>query len=173
MSKHLIKRQLTLDAAHRVPMHTSKCKSIHGHTYKVEVSFCADALTLSGAEEGMVTDFGVMKDLMMKLIHDPCDHKMIVYYKDPWIEQLRPAQLGHIATNHLDKHFMKGMSLEGEHKTQLHVVNFIPTAENLAHYWFLSLKRHIEQTMGETPPFKVACVGVWETPNCYAEYKED
>ena len=33
----LITKEIEIDAAHRVPNHKSKCRTFHGHRYRIEV----------------------------------------------------------------------------------------------------------------------------------------
>ncbi|MCK4787456.1 MAG: 6-carboxytetrahydropterin synthase, partial [Desulfobacteraceae bacterium] len=50
---------VTFDSAHRLLNHPGKCRSLHGHTYKLEVTFQAQEL-----QNGMVYDFGDMKKVL-------------------------------------------------------------------------------------------------------------
>jgi len=54
----------SFEAAHRLPGHTGKCERLHGHSYRVRVM-------LKGLvrEDGMVIDFGHVKDVLDQLDH--------------------------------------------------------------------------------------------------------
>jgi len=56
-------------ASHMIPEHKGKCKNLHGHTWKVEVTLSGDRLDALG----MVTDFAVVKkqlrDFLERLDH--------------------------------------------------------------------------------------------------------
>lgn len=54
-----ITRQFKFDAAHHLPGHPGKCKNLHGHTWKVELTFRSWVDTETG-EYGL--DFGKIKD---------------------------------------------------------------------------------------------------------------
>lgn len=54
-----IAKEFSFDAAHRLPNHDGKCQRLHGHTYRFRVMIAGEVQALgSGAEEGMVQDFG-------------------------------------------------------------------------------------------------------------------
>ena len=55
----------TIDSAHFVPGSNSKCENIHGHTWKVRVDIIGEI-----QEDGMVLDFGKIKDLLNTLDHN-------------------------------------------------------------------------------------------------------
>jgi 6-pyruvoyltetrahydropterin/6-carboxytetrahydropterin synthase len=104
-----IVRRIEFDAGHRVPMHDGKCRNPHGHRYVVEAH-----ITGPVAVDGMVLDFGIIKQRMVETIHDPLDHKFIVAATDH--EMLRDLA-----------------------DWPLVVLPYPPTAENLAHWCFYQL----------------------------------
>jgi 6-pyruvoyltetrahydropterin/6-carboxytetrahydropterin synthase len=141
----LITKSIEIDMGHRVPNHKSKCKNLHGHRYKIIVAVDDKVVTTEGASnEGMVTDFGDLKEIMLEEIDKKYDHGFAMYYNDeyrPIFETLRD----------------KGQKII--------FLNFIPTAENLAKHWFGKLK-----TMLDDMHIQIAHVQVWETPNSTATY---
>lgn len=177
MSKtgHRITRTITLDAGHRVPSHQSGCRNLHGHTYKVEAQFTADTLDFQGEAEGMVADFGSIKIVMMEEIHAPCDHQLILYYKDTLLPIVQGRRNIVLENTIAEAKGLFGMSVFGEDNVLIHVVNFIPTAENLAQYWYHRVKDRLDKkgdgfAAGEG--FSICSIRVHETPNCYADYSE-
>jgi 6-pyruvoyltetrahydropterin/6-carboxytetrahydropterin synthase len=78
-------RRLEWDMGHRVPLHSGKCRSPHGHRYAAEVTCRASALT----PEGFVVDFGVVKQLLGGWIDDHLDHAFSVQERDPLESALR------------------------------------------------------------------------------------
>ena len=54
---HLISREISIDAGHRVTEHTSKCRNLHGHRYTIQ-AWCSGPLFSEGEQGGMVLDFG-------------------------------------------------------------------------------------------------------------------
>ena len=66
----LITKQIEIDMAHRVPNHKSKCHNLHGHRYKIEVGVDDKLITRKGSSsEGMVIDFGDLKDIKIGRAH--------------------------------------------------------------------------------------------------------
>lgn len=78
-----VTKELTFDAAHRLMGHPGKCKSLHGHTYKLQVTLESDGLT-----RGMVMDFSDMKKHLDAIINK-WDHATILENCDPLINHLK------------------------------------------------------------------------------------
>ena len=59
----------TFEAAHTLPWHTGKCKNLHGHGYRLEV-------TVEGAigDDGMVLDFAVVEKVVEREVVARYDH---------------------------------------------------------------------------------------------------
>ena len=130
---------------HRVPNHKSKCKNLHGHRYKIEVGVNDKVIDKVGSsEEGMVIDFGDLKDILMKNIDAIFDHALVLDQTDKFAQEIKSFDL----------------------KTIL--VDFVPTAENLARYWYDILKPALQRRN-----IKIKHVRVWETPTSTATYEED
>lgn len=81
MSSMIIKttKIFTFDSAHFLPNHAGKCATMHGHTYKLEVTVIRDngQLINSGSDEGMVMDFSDLKTIVMTEVIDKMDHKIL------------------------------------------------------------------------------------------------
>jgi len=74
--KAVVCKRFTFDAAHQLPNHSGKCKHLHGHTYQVEVYLFGEVNNTPGAsDEGMVVDFGVVKDVFKRRVESVCDHQ--------------------------------------------------------------------------------------------------
>jgi 6-pyruvoyltetrahydropterin/6-carboxytetrahydropterin synthase len=144
----LITKEIEIDMAHRVPNHKSKCQNLHGHRYKIEVGVDDKLVDLKGdSAEGMVIDFGDLKNIMMEVLDKNFDHNAIFYQEDPGIQLLLQVQ----------KFQTKKIVL----------ASFIPTAENLSEYWFHLLKAELLKV-----DIKIKHVKVWETPTSTATYEE-
>lgn len=135
-------RILTFDAAHRVLRHESKCSTLHGHTYKVELT--AEADQLDGV--GRVVDFGVIKARVGAWIDEHLDHTTICNAEDV-------ALLAWCKHEHVQLGKRKPYALPGE-----------PTAENLAEHLLL-----IANVLIRADGVRVVHVRVWETANCFAD----
>lgn len=144
----LITKEIEIDMGHRVPNHKSKCRNLHGHRYKIEVGVDDHIISKEGdSSEGMVIDFGDLKNIMMEVIDKRFDHNAIFYTEDPGIQSLLQIQ------KFQDK--------------KIFLASFIPTAENLAMYWFSLLKAELLKV-----DIKIKHVKVWETPTSTAIYYE-
>ena len=92
-------------SGHRVLYHETKCKFLHGHNYKAEIT--ARATTLDTV--GRIVDFSVIKAELGKWIDDNWDHKTLLFTADI---QMKKA---------IDRH-------------HIWLCHFNPTAENMAQF---------------------------------------
>ena len=60
--------------AHHVRGHRGACISVHGHTWRLEVTIGAETLD----DEGFVRDFGVIKSAVLLPAHQLLDHALAV-----------------------------------------------------------------------------------------------
>jgi 6-pyruvoyltetrahydropterin/6-carboxytetrahydropterin synthase len=160
---HHITREIGIDMGHRVTLHGSKCRNLHGHRYTVHVTLVGPLATY-GEESGMVMDFGFLKEQMMEYIDKPCDHGTTLWVDD--------VQLAHALgpSWHMVRDTVRdlGFCLTEWEWGKLYVVPFTPTAENLARHWFDRLVVPVDmESQGRA---RIHSVKVWETPNCSAEY---
>ena len=174
-----ISREIGIDMGHRVTHHGSKCKNVHGHRYRIEAHCGAESVPPeAGEQQGMVLDFGFLKDIMMRHIDAPCDHGLVLWIEDPLVA--RWFGIGSIRTNSgsvalyrdavvsLLKADTPDLSLQWD-GGKLLLVNFVPTAENLARHWFTRMKDDVEEeSAGLATLHRVI---VHETPNCFATYE--
>jgi 6-pyruvoyltetrahydropterin/6-carboxytetrahydropterin synthase len=137
-------RILEFDAAHRVVNHESKCATLHGHRYKVEIHARANQLD----EIGRVIDFSVLKEKIGSWIDEAWDHTSIIFVRD---------------TQTLNALF------NIPHKKKPFVAEWNPTAENMANYL---AKEKCPELLKDTN-VEVFKVVIWETPNCFAVAEVD
>lgn len=144
-----IARRIEIDAAHRVPHHGSKCFNVHGHRYVIEAT-CTGDLIPEGEQTGMVMDFSFLKDCMIEAIHKPCDHGIIFWREDDIIMSIDTNSEG----------------------WKVLLLPDVPTAENLAKYWYFKLRDEIRAWFRHRDLLipTLASITVWETPNCKATY---
>ncbi len=140
-----ITRRIEFDAGHRIPYHKSKCRNIHGHRYVVEATVAGLVKEERGASDnGMVMDFGDLKDVMVEVLHDIWDHAFLVWEDDEkMIAALTMMDVGH--------------------KTVL--LPCVPTVENLVRLAFSQIDTVLRL---RRVAFRLVRVKMWETPNCYA-----
>lgn len=145
----IVSKTIEIDAGHRVPNHKSKCKNIHGHRYVIEAIVEDRVITKKGSsDEGMVIDFGDLKEVMMDVIDKDYDHGFIISEEDPFISTFE--------------------SLRDEEEQKVIVVPFVPTAENLAEHWFKILEERLEKK-----GIELRGIEVKETPSSTAIYTEE
>lgn len=70
---------IRFDAAHIIPGHP-KCGRLHGHTYALNARLEGEV-----AEQGFITDFGVVKDALRSLA-DHLDHQVLVQEEGPGVD---------------------------------------------------------------------------------------
>lgn len=167
--RHTITREIGIDMGHRVTFHGSKCQNIHGHRYTIHVTLDGP-LAKGGEQDGMVMDFGFIKDLMMDEIDAPCDHGMTLWADDLLASKFLGAGY-HKAYERVERDghaLLNGGEWEGG---KLYLLHCVPTAENLARHWFERMSMAVgEDRRNVGSRARVLSVKVWETPNCSAEY---
>jgi 6-pyruvoyltetrahydropterin/6-carboxytetrahydropterin synthase len=60
----------TFEAAHHLDWHTGKCKNLHGHSYRLDV-------TVAGGLDanGVVVDFDILNSIVQREVIDHWDHR--------------------------------------------------------------------------------------------------
>lgn len=131
------------DAAHFLKGYDGKCKNIHGHSWKIEIEFCSHELKKTGSNRGMQEDFSVYKEILRQETN-MFDHKLI-FEKDT-----------------LKQSTLQALEREGFDIVE---VDFRPTAENLAKYFYNKIRN--------ISPNTLYLVTVYETENNCASYREE
>jgi 6-pyruvoyltetrahydropterin/6-carboxytetrahydropterin synthase len=145
-----IGKTFTFEAAHRLQGHKGKCKNLHGHSYKVEVSAApviemtdpALSLETEGSSRGMLFDFDVLTE-WWKAMDSVLDHTTILEEGDPLI----PA-------------------LAGAANVRMTLFPWPPTAEHLAIWISDDLAKWLDT---HVPRMYITTVRVWETAKSWAE----
>ncbi len=135
--KVTITQRIEIDAGHRLMAHAGKCRNYHGHRYVFLFEFGCSELP----EDGMVLDFGVIKERIKKVLDHYWDHGMILQQGDPLLPLLRDTGMKVFETPNP------------------------PTAENLAIHAFTFAMQAIPEVN-----VWVNSVTCQETPNCSARY---
>ena len=67
-----VTRTFSFEAAHQLPWHSGKCRRLHGHTYRLEVS-------VEGAlgDDGIVLDFEDLAAVVRREVVDRYDHRYL------------------------------------------------------------------------------------------------
>ncbi len=72
----IITKIFNFEGAHSLPNHDGKCASLHGHSYKLEVSIFGEVIK-TGPKEGMVMDFADLSKIVNEEIISKLDHKYL------------------------------------------------------------------------------------------------
>jgi 6-pyruvoyltetrahydropterin/6-carboxytetrahydropterin synthase len=64
---------VSFDAAHSLPHHEGKCRGLHGHSYRLEVTV-AGGVEDQGPSAGMVLDFAALQAILVETVVEPLDH---------------------------------------------------------------------------------------------------
>lgn len=147
-----VTKEITIAMGHSVTNHSSKCRGLHGHDYRIIATVEGDSIRTPGtSDEGMVVDFGNLKQAMMDVIDKYYDHGFVLYEKDPRAPLLKAAN-----------------DMWCYQVDRFHLVPFIPTAENLAKYWFDLLEERLRNQYG----IQLQSLQVYETPTSSAIYQK-
>ena len=171
---HIISKEIGIDYGHRVPLHQSKCRNIHGHR-GVVIAEITGGLFSSGPQSDMVLDYGFLKDLLMEYVDAYCDHGIILSIDDTKFISMAYDESAslfvfsdwHAAVTASVQHsgFWAGNTAFGK----TYIIAGAPTAENLAKHWFNRLKLPVENaTAGQAT---LSAVTVHETPTSVAVYR--
>jgi 6-pyruvoyltetrahydropterin/6-carboxytetrahydropterin synthase len=73
----LVTRSFSFEAAHRLPFHPGRCRGLHGHHYRLEV-------TLEGpvGDDGMVVDFDLIGEVVEREVVSRFDHSLLNDFLD-------------------------------------------------------------------------------------------
>lgn len=138
-----VTKEVTFDSAHMLSNYGGKCRNLHGHTYKLQVSV-EGPIAAEGNEEYMVTDFNNLKSVL-NTVTECFDHAII--FSD---DHLRGE-----AENAL---------LEWAQKYSMNYI-ILPSAKSTSEYIASYIKAQVEYAY----PTKSVSVKLWETPTSFAE----
>lgn len=104
-------KRFTFEMAHALPAYQGKCHNIHGHSYKLYATVEGEPSLIDGSPDGMILDFGRIKEIVQQHIVDRFDHALVL-----------PRQMSDTASpdNEL-----------GGFAAKIIWVDFTPTTENL------------------------------------------
>lgn len=143
MAKIRVTKQFGFEMSHALLNYDGLCRSIHGHSYKLQITVTGEPMNEPGhCKDGMVIDFSMLKKLLQENIISKLDHSLMINEKAP-VDKL--DALGQMYERH-------------------HVVPFQPTSENLVVYIAQQVKpllpEHIE----------LFSVRLFETSSSFAEW---
>lgn len=138
---YILKTEHSFDSAHFLAGYNGKCGNIHGHRWRVEIEVQSEILVDGGQLDGMVIDFGDLKN-DVKEMADYYDHALIIQQGTMRKETLSCIQ---------------------QDGFKIIEVNFRPTAENFAAFFYKEMK---------DKGYNVKRATVYETPTNGAVYEE-
>lgn len=137
-------KEFTFDACHRLLDYPGKCAHLHGHTYKVRLTFEGEVLD----DMGILFDFGEFKEIK-QWVEDNWDHGTLLNSRDAELLEFTEA------------------TPEFTHRRYL-FVDVNPTAEVMAEELYQVCQKIIQSRQGE-----VTEVQIWETPTSSAVYTSE
>jgi len=85
-----ITKEFRFEAAHALTGYDGTCRHIHGHSYLLFVTIKGKPNDQAGnPKDGMVMDFGAIKELVNKLIIKPFDHALLMRNDAPLATELK------------------------------------------------------------------------------------
>lgn len=93
MSNIRITKLFTFETGHALHGYDGKCKNVHGHSYKLEVTVIGSPINdNSNTKHGMVIDFGDLKKIVNKEIINEFDHATVFNKNTPHLELAQEMQ---------------------------------------------------------------------------------
>ncbi|WP_081208275.1 6-pyruvoyl trahydropterin synthase family protein [Salegentibacter sediminis] len=123
MSKIRITKQFNFETGHALYGYDGKCRNVHGHSYKLNVTVIGEPITdQSDVKFGMVIDFGDLKKIVKSEIVDKFDHATVFNKNTPHIELAQELK-------NRDHHVI--------------LVDYQPTSENMVIDFAKKIKKHL------------------------------
>ncbi|MGV3538916.1 MAG: 6-pyruvoyl trahydropterin synthase family protein [Rufibacter sp.] len=143
MNRIRLTRRFTFEAAHALTHYDGACRHIHGHSYKLEVTIIGTPLNeRNHPKDGMVLDFGDLKQLVTAYVLEPLDHALVLP------ENSSPGLLSQLKAQ----------------DQKLLLLPFQPTCENLLLY----VKDQLQPLLPEH--VQLHSLKLWETENAFGEW---
>ncbi|MCL2726937.1 MAG: 6-carboxytetrahydropterin synthase [Bacteroidales bacterium] len=72
-------KEFRFEGAHALTGYDGLCRHIHGHSYRLQVTICGKTNNHPDSpKDGMVIDFGSLKELVTHIIIEPFDHALLL-----------------------------------------------------------------------------------------------
>jgi len=85
-----ITKQFSFETGHALYGYDGKCKNVHGHSYRLDVTVIGSPITdASNVKYGMVIDFSDLKKIVKEEIVDVFDHATVFNKNTPHVELAR------------------------------------------------------------------------------------
>ncbi|MFA5618896.1 MAG: 6-carboxytetrahydropterin synthase [Weeksellaceae bacterium] len=147
MNKIRVTKIFAFEAAHALHGYDGKCRNIHGHSYKLEVTILGTPIMDNKhPKSGMVIDFGDIKKIVNEEIIDKFDHAVLLNRNSP------------------HKALGENLAAEG-HKIIL--TDYQPSCENMVLDMVTLIKSHLDKAI------ELASVKLYETETSFAEWRTE
>ena len=144
MNKIRITKQFSFETAHALHGYDGKCKNLHGHSYKLDVTVLGSPIDdPSNPKYGMVIDFGDLKKFVKEDIVDVFDHATVFNKNTPH------SELGKYVTE-LGHHIL--------------LVDYQPTTENMVIDFAAKIKNRLPDHL------ELYSIKLRETESSFAEW---
>jgi 6-pyruvoyltetrahydropterin/6-carboxytetrahydropterin synthase len=144
MAKIRVTKQFTFETAHALYGYDGKCRNIHGHSYKLDVTVIGEPITdMDNVKCGMVIDFGDLKHIVKSQVVDKMDHAIILNKETPHIELAQTLK----SSGH-----------------DVILVDYQPTSENMVIDFANSIQSKLD------PKIKLHSLKLRETGTAFAEW---
>ena len=144
MAKIRITKQFTFETAHALYGYDGKCRNIHGHSYKLDVTVIGEPITdMDNVKCGMVIDFGDLKQIVKSQVVDKMDHAIILNKETPHVELAQTLK----SSGH-----------------DVILVDYQPTSENMVIDFAKSIQSRLD------PKIKLHSLKLRETGTAFAEW---
>jgi 6-pyruvoyltetrahydropterin/6-carboxytetrahydropterin synthase len=143
MAKIRITKEFKFESAHALLGYDGPCKNIHGHSYRLAVTVIGEPINDdSSPKNGMVMDFGILKQIINDSIVKPFDHALILNAK----------------TEHVHSKETKSLA------EKLILADYQPSCENLLLDFVERIKNKLPQHI------QLFSIRLDETSNSFAEW---
>lgn len=143
MEKVRVSRRFTFECAHALLDYDGACRHIHGHSYKLEVCLMGKPLKEAGhPKNGMVIDFGELKQLVQETIIADWDHSLLLNREMP-VSLIEALQ---------------------ENEQKLVLLPFQPSCENM----LLDIRQRLQEVLPQG--LSLCRLMLSETENSFAEW---
>lgn len=144
MNKIRITKQFSFETGHALYGYDGKCKNVHGHSYKLNVTVIGTPISdTSNVKYGMVIDFGDLKRIVKAEIVDKFDHATVFNKNTPHVELARELE-------------------NRDHSVIL--VDYQPTSENMVIDFAEKIKKHLPSNI------QLFSLKLQETETSFAEW---
>ena len=146
MSKIRITKEFRFEMAHALLNYDGMCSNIHGHSYQLSVTLIGEPIkNAADPKNGMVIDFGDLKNIVKSEVIDQFDHAMVLSEATPDKEKITSLPL-----------FERVIFLP-----------YQPTCENMLPDFAVRISKHLPKEI------KLHSLRLRETNNSYAEWFAD